>query len=76
MLGLTATPPETLTADQALLVAELFGDVVFEASIPAVVREGDLAPFAELAWLTVPTGRRVGLAGRARRAGSASWSSS
>ncbi len=55
VLGLTATPPETLTADQALLVAELFGDVVFEASIPAVVREGDLAPFAELAWLTVPT---------------------
>ena len=55
VLGLTATPPETLTVDQALLVAELFGDVVFEASIPAVVREGDLAPFAELAWLTVPT---------------------
>ena len=52
---LTATPPETLSADQALLVAELFGDVVFDASIPAVVREGDLAPFAELAWLTVPT---------------------
>jgi len=55
VLGLTATPPETMTREQAALVGELFGAVVFEASIPAVVREGDLAPFAELAWLTVPT---------------------
>ena len=55
VLGLTATPPETMTKEQAVLVAELFGEVVFETSIPAVVREGDLAPFAELAWLTVPT---------------------
>ena len=55
VLGLTATPPETMTKEQAALVAELFGEVVFETSIPAVVREGDLAPFAELAWLTVPT---------------------
>ncbi len=38
-----------------MLVDELFGDSVFSVSIPAVVREGDLAPFAELAWLTTPT---------------------
>lgn len=37
------------------LVAELFGPIVFETSIPAVVREGDLVPFAELVWLTEPT---------------------
>ncbi|MGI8645895.1 MAG: DEAD/DEAH box helicase [Nocardioides sp.] len=55
VLGLTATPPETMTKEQAALVDELFGEVVFETSIPAVVREGDLAPFAELAWVTVPT---------------------
>lgn len=55
VLGLTATPPDAMTVDQAALVAELFGETVFEASIPAVVREGDLAPFAELAWLTAPT---------------------
>ncbi|QWZ09216.1 DEAD/DEAH box helicase family protein [Nocardioides panacis] len=55
VLGLTATPPDTLTADQRVLVDELFGDSVFSVSIPAVVREGDLAPFAELAWLTTPT---------------------
>lgn len=55
VLGLTATPPQALTPDQAQLVAALFGEVVYETSIPAVVREGDLAPFAELAWLTTPT---------------------
>ncbi|MCW2757887.1 MAG: box helicase [Nocardioidaceae bacterium] len=55
VLGLTATPPDAMTVDQAALVAELFGTPVFEASIPAVVREGDLAPFAELVWLTEPT---------------------
>src|SRR3954447_23146812 len=55
VLGLTATPPGTLTADQKALVDDLFGETVFSVSIPAVVREGDLAPYAELAWLTTPT---------------------
>lgn len=55
VLGLTATPPETLTRDQAALVAELFGTPVSTASIPAVVRAGDLAPYVEVAWLTTPT---------------------
>lgn len=55
VLGLTATPPEALTPDQAELVGELFGPVTSTASIPAVVREGDLAPFAELAYLVEPT---------------------
>ncbi|MBF4162788.1 DEAD/DEAH box helicase family protein [Nocardioides acrostichi] len=57
VLGLTATPPEALDAEQAALVEELFGAVAFETSIPAVVREGDLAPFAELVWLVRPTPR-------------------
>ncbi|MEV7398508.1 DEAD/DEAH box helicase family protein [Aeromicrobium sp. NPDC092404] len=55
VIGLTATPPTVLDARQAELVDELFGDIVFSASIPAAVREGHLAPFAELAWLTQPT---------------------
>ena len=41
--------------DQAVLVDQLFGDVVYSASIPAVVREGHLAPFADLIWLTTPS---------------------
>ncbi|MCB0905826.1 MAG: DEAD/DEAH box helicase family protein [Nocardioidaceae bacterium] len=68
VLGLTATPPESLTTDQAALVADLFGETVFEASIPAAVREGDLAPFAELAWLVTPTAsEEEWLAGQAAR---------
>ena len=55
VLGLTATPPETMTADQAVLVDELFGSPLFQVSIPAVVKAGDLAPYVELAWLTTPT---------------------
>lgn len=57
VLGLTATPPEALTGEQALLVHTLFGEAVHAVSIPAAVREGDLAPFAELVWLTTPTAR-------------------
>lgn len=55
VLGLTATPPGVLSRRQAEQVEELFGDVVYQASIPAAVREGVLAPFAELAWLTRPS---------------------
>jgi len=33
----------------------LFGTTVFQTSIPAVVKEADLAPFAELVWVTQPT---------------------
>ncbi len=54
VLGLTATPPGTMSRRQADQVDELFGDIAYTASIPAAVREGDLAPFAELAWLTTP----------------------
>ena len=55
VLGLTATPPGALSEEQAELVRDLFGTTVYEATIPAAVREGELAPFAEAAWLTTPT---------------------
>ncbi len=55
VLALTATPQEVLTASQQALVNGLFGPAVYATSIPAVVREGDLAPYAELVWLTEPT---------------------
>ena len=55
VIGLTATPPATLTPDQAALVDRLFGRPLYTASVPAVVRDGHLAPFAELAWLTTPS---------------------
>lgn len=57
VIGLTATPPAALTPTEASLVDKLFGEVVLGPSIPAVVREGRLAPYAELAWFTTPTDR-------------------
>ena len=55
VLGLTATPPGAMTRAQVDLTAELFGPVLYEASIPALVAAGTLAPYAELAWLVEPT---------------------
>ncbi|WP_170843161.1 DEAD/DEAH box helicase family protein, partial [Streptomyces oceani] len=55
VIGLTATPPDRLTPGQAALVEELFGPALRGPSIPAAVRSGHLAPYAELAWLTPPT---------------------
>lgn len=68
VLGLTGTPPDTLTSTQASLVDDLFGAPLHATSIPAVVREGHLAPFAELAWFTEPTPvESQWLAGQAER---------
>lgn len=57
VIGLTATPPSALTRAEDALVRELFGELVTGPSIPAAVRAGLLAPYAELAWLTAPTER-------------------
>src|SRR3954466_12145901 len=54
VVGLTATPPEELTVEEAELYAGLLGPVDFQVPTPAVVRDGHLAPFQELAWLTEP----------------------
>ena len=68
VIGLTATPPSHLGESQAELVGRLFGEPVTGPSIPAVVRTGHLAPFAELAWIATPTAaERDWLAGEARR---------
>ena len=55
VIGLTATPPDSLTTAEAELVDDLFGSPLYSTSIPALVRDGYLAPFAELAWLVRPT---------------------
>ncbi|MFO7284972.1 MAG: DEAD/DEAH box helicase family protein [Thermobifida fusca] len=55
VLGLTGTPWETLTDSEAVLVRRMFGAPIRGASIPALVRDGYLAPFAELVWITEPT---------------------
>ena len=55
VIGLTATPPHMMTADQKALHDELFGAVDLEVSAPALVRDGHLAPYQELAYFTTPT---------------------
>jgi len=55
IIGLTATPPHMMTTEQAGLHRELFGAVDLEVSAPALVRDGHLAPYQELAWFTLPT---------------------
>lgn len=55
VLALTATPPESLVGEQRDLVDRLFGPIRYRVSVPAVVKEGHLAPFDELVWLTTPT---------------------
>ncbi|WP_017618921.1 DEAD/DEAH box helicase family protein, partial [Nocardiopsis gilva] len=55
VIGLTGTPAASLTASEHDLVDRLFGPPITGASIPALVRSGYLAPFAELAYVTEPT---------------------
>ena len=55
VLGLTATPPSVVDRAQDALLDRLFGDPVYAVSIPAAVRDGRLAPYAELAFLCTPT---------------------
>jgi superfamily II DNA or RNA helicase len=55
LIGLTATPPHMMTADQAQLHRELFGAIDLEISVPSLVRDGRLAPYQELAYFTAPT---------------------
>jgi superfamily II DNA or RNA helicase len=54
IVGLTATPPGEMDAREAALYQEIFGNADFEVPTPAVVKEGDLAPYQELVYLTQP----------------------
>jgi hypothetical protein len=54
VLGLTATNPREVTAEQAALYAELLDREDFSVPTPAVVREGHLAPYQELVQLCTP----------------------
>lgn len=55
VLGLTATPPTDLGAREATLQRALFGSTAdFEVVAPAVVKDGFLAPYQELALLVPP----------------------
>ncbi|HEY9680791.1 MAG TPA: DEAD/DEAH box helicase family protein [Oculatellaceae cyanobacterium] len=55
IIGLTGTPPEGKTASQERRYLSLVGDIDYQVPTPALVREGGLAPFQDLAYFTEPT---------------------
>lgn len=59
VIGLTATLPDPETDAQFDNYNSLLGDVDFEVPTPAVVKEGDLAPYRDLVYLVKPTPRET-----------------
>ena len=57
VIGLTATPPDTKGKDQRDVdrYNQFFGEVDFEVPVPAVVKDGFLAPYQDLAYFVRPT---------------------
>lgn len=55
VVALTATPRDSLSTSEAALVDGLFGAVRYAVSTPALVRDGVLAPYRELAWFVAPS---------------------
>ncbi len=55
IVGLTGTPPEGKSASQENRYLSLVGDIDYQVPTPALVREGGLAPFQDLAYFTEPT---------------------
>ena len=57
VIGLTATLPSPEDDDEYENYSSLLGDVDFEVPTPAVVKEGDLAPYRDLVYSVRPTER-------------------
>ena len=57
VIGLTATPPDKSgkAAEDVERYDEFFGPVDYEVPVPAVVKDGFLAPFQDLAYMVRPT---------------------
>jgi superfamily II DNA or RNA helicase len=59
VVGLTATLPSPEGDDEYENYNSLLGEVDFEIPTPAVVKEGDLAPYRDLAYIVKPTSREL-----------------
>ncbi|MBS1993319.1 MAG: DEAD/DEAH box helicase family protein [Cyanobacteria bacterium SZAS LIN-3] len=57
VVGLTGTPPEKKSQTQETRYLSLVGDIDYQVPTPALVREGGLAPFQDLAYFVEPTGK-------------------
>jgi superfamily II DNA or RNA helicase len=54
VVGLTATPPDAMTKEEERLYKSLLGPVDFMVPTPAIVKDGYLAPYQELAYFVQP----------------------
>jgi superfamily II DNA or RNA helicase len=68
VVGLTATLPSPEDGNEYENYTSLLGDVDFEVPTPAVVKEGDLAPYRDLAYFTEPTRREIDYLDNVQRA--------
>ena len=59
VIGLTATLPALDDEDEYKNYSDLLGEVDFEVPTPAVVKEGNLAPYRDLVYFCQPTGREL-----------------
>ena len=55
LIGLTATPPLSATNDQKEKYLSLMGDIDYQVPTPAVIKEGNLAPYQDLVYFVQPT---------------------
>ena len=61
VLGLTATPPDPMDVDEEDFdrYTSFLGEVDYEVPVPALVRDGNLAPYQDLAYFVRPTASEV-----------------
>ncbi len=61
VLGLTATPPDEDDKDKAdvELFKKLLGDIDYEVPVPAVVKDGFLAPYQDLVYFVRPSSEEI-----------------
>jgi len=55
IIGLTATPPYDKTNSKKQIYLEIMGKVDYQVPIPAVVKDGNLAPFRDIPFIVTPT---------------------
>jgi superfamily II DNA or RNA helicase len=55
LIGLTATPPQSASNREKENYLALMGDIDYEIPAPAVVKEGNLAPYQDLLYICEPT---------------------
>ena len=57
LVGLTATPPRSASSRELANYLSLMGDIDYQVPTPAVVKEGNLAPYQDLLYVCGPTAK-------------------